>query len=188
MDRGAWQITVHRVTKSRTRLKWLSSQTRARAHTHTHNIRPFSWKQQDSVLCRKEGLYLMVSVAPESLQRTESGLKAALPGTTGKVHHLAFPQGTLLLRLLCRSTVPYDRGAGCYLLIFFPQKTLSPCHPDQSPFCLASPSRHHTPNESFTWCAWLAIPMSHAGGSHVMGHMQVDRVLWVTSWWIICWL
>ena len=33
MDRGAWQATVHRVSKSWTRL---SNQTRARAHTHTH--------------------------------------------------------------------------------------------------------------------------------------------------------
>ena len=29
MDRGAWQVTVHGVTKSQTRLS-------ARAHTHTH--------------------------------------------------------------------------------------------------------------------------------------------------------
>ena len=27
MDRGAWQATVYRVTKSRTRLKWLSMHT-----------------------------------------------------------------------------------------------------------------------------------------------------------------
>ena len=31
MDRGAWQATVHRVTKSWTRLKQLSTQ-----HTYTH--------------------------------------------------------------------------------------------------------------------------------------------------------
>ena len=32
MDRGAWRATVHRVAKSRTRQKWLSTHTRA--HTH----------------------------------------------------------------------------------------------------------------------------------------------------------
>ena len=31
MDKGAWQATVHEVTKSQTRLS-----VRARAHTHTH--------------------------------------------------------------------------------------------------------------------------------------------------------
>ena len=31
MDRGAWWATVHRVTKSWTQLKWLTT------HTHTHN-------------------------------------------------------------------------------------------------------------------------------------------------------
>ena len=30
MDRGAWWVTAHRVTQSRTRLKGLS------VHTHTH--------------------------------------------------------------------------------------------------------------------------------------------------------
>ena len=33
MDRGAWRVTVHGVTKSQTRL---STRTHARAHTHTH--------------------------------------------------------------------------------------------------------------------------------------------------------
>ena len=33
MDRGAWWATVHRVTKSWTQLKWLTTHT----HTHTHN-------------------------------------------------------------------------------------------------------------------------------------------------------
>ena len=35
MDRGAWQATVHRATKSWT---WLSRRVRARAHTHTHSV------------------------------------------------------------------------------------------------------------------------------------------------------
>lgn len=127
----------------------------------------------------------MVLVAPESLQRTESGLKAALPGTTGKVHRLTFPQGTLLSRLLWRSTVPYNR---CYLLTVFPLKTLSPCHPGQSPFCLGTSFRAHIPNESLTWCAYWQCPH----------HMLLDPMCWVTcrhtmcwwvtSWWIICWL
>ena len=36
--RGAWQPTVHRVTKNQTQLKQLSTHARvcARAHTHTH--------------------------------------------------------------------------------------------------------------------------------------------------------
>ena len=33
MDRGAWQATVHGITKSQTRL---STHTHPRAHTHTH--------------------------------------------------------------------------------------------------------------------------------------------------------
>ena len=33
MDRGAWRVTVHGVTKSQTRL---STRTHARTHTHTH--------------------------------------------------------------------------------------------------------------------------------------------------------
>ena len=169
MDRGAWQAAVHRVTKSRTWLKWLN------IYTHTYNIRFFGWKQQDPVLRKKEGLYFMVLVAPEPLQRTESGLKAALPGTTSKVHRLTFAQGALQW-LLWRSTVAYNRAAGCYFLTFSPQKTLSPCHPGQSPFCLAPPSGHHIPNESLTWCAWLAMPTSHAAGSQVLGHMQADHV------------
>ena len=36
MDRGAWQATVHRITKSQTQLKQLSARARARTHTHTH--------------------------------------------------------------------------------------------------------------------------------------------------------
>ena len=35
MDRGAWQATVHRVTKSRTQLKQLSM--------HIHVSRPIDW-------------------------------------------------------------------------------------------------------------------------------------------------
>ena len=35
MDRGAWWATVHRVTKSWTQLKWLTTHTHT--HTHTHN-------------------------------------------------------------------------------------------------------------------------------------------------------
>ena len=34
MDRGAWQATAHRVTKSQTQLKRLSTHT----HTHTHML------------------------------------------------------------------------------------------------------------------------------------------------------
>ena len=33
MDRGAWWVIVHRVAKSQTRLKWLST------HTHMHSQR-----------------------------------------------------------------------------------------------------------------------------------------------------
>ena len=38
MDRGAWWITIHRVAKGQTQLKWFSTHahTHARAHTHTH--------------------------------------------------------------------------------------------------------------------------------------------------------
>ena len=45
MDRGAWQAMVHRVTESRTRLKWLSMHTRdchttrySNTCTHTHTV------------------------------------------------------------------------------------------------------------------------------------------------------
>ena len=40
MDRGAWRAAVHRVAKSRTRLKRLSGcrRARTRAHTHTHTL------------------------------------------------------------------------------------------------------------------------------------------------------
>ena len=36
MDRGTWWATVHRVAKSRTRLKWYHAHTHAHTHTHTH--------------------------------------------------------------------------------------------------------------------------------------------------------
>ena len=47
MDRGAWQATIHRVSKSQTRLKQLSTRLHARAcarahtHTHTHTHRQY---------------------------------------------------------------------------------------------------------------------------------------------------
>ena len=37
MDRGAWQATVHRVTKSQTLLKGLNTHTHAHTRTHTHS-------------------------------------------------------------------------------------------------------------------------------------------------------
>ena len=36
MDRRAWWATVHRVSKSRTWLKWLNACVRSHSHTHTH--------------------------------------------------------------------------------------------------------------------------------------------------------
>ena len=43
MDKGAWRITVHGVTKTQTRL---SARARARTHTHTHtHLHP--WGFQD---------------------------------------------------------------------------------------------------------------------------------------------
>ena len=39
LDRGAWQATVHRVTKSQTRLKQLSACACTHTHTHTHTHR-----------------------------------------------------------------------------------------------------------------------------------------------------
>ena len=121
----------------------------------------------------------MVLVAPESLQRTESGLKAALSGTTGKIHRLTFPQGTLLSRHLWRSTVPYNR---CYLLTVFPLKTLSPCHRGQSPFCLAPPSgltfqmkaSHDVPiGSAHITCCWIPCAGSRAG-TPCVGGSQAD--------------
>ena len=38
MDRGAWCATVHRVVKSWTLLKWLSTHTQTHTHTHTHTF------------------------------------------------------------------------------------------------------------------------------------------------------
>ena len=40
MDTGAWQATVHRITKSETWLKWCSIHTHTHTHTHlySHNI------------------------------------------------------------------------------------------------------------------------------------------------------
>ena len=37
-DWGAWQVTVHRVAKSQTRLKWL------RAHAHRHSLAWLTWR------------------------------------------------------------------------------------------------------------------------------------------------
>ena len=37
MDRGAWQATVHGVTKSQTQLKQLNTHTHT--HTHTHTVK-----------------------------------------------------------------------------------------------------------------------------------------------------
>ena len=51
MDRGDWQATVHRVTKSRTQLKWLS--------THTHNQRNPDWHRWIHIqITGLKGLYL----------------------------------------------------------------------------------------------------------------------------------
>ena len=41
MDRGAWQATVHGVTKTQTRLKWLSTHTHKHTDTHTHTCCSF---------------------------------------------------------------------------------------------------------------------------------------------------
>ena len=38
MDREAWQATVHRVTKSRTRLKPLSTHTHTYTHAHIYAV------------------------------------------------------------------------------------------------------------------------------------------------------
>ena len=47
MDKGAWQATVHEVTKSQTRLS-----VRARTHTHTHSvILPSSKKEGNPAIC-----------------------------------------------------------------------------------------------------------------------------------------
>ena len=46
MDRVAWQATVHGVTKSRARLKWLS--TCIHTHTHTHSIYIFIYIYKDT--------------------------------------------------------------------------------------------------------------------------------------------
>ena len=45
MDRGAWQATVHRVTKSQTWLKWLSTLAHTHAHMHTPR-KTISWNCQ----------------------------------------------------------------------------------------------------------------------------------------------
>ena len=48
MDRGAWRATVHRVAKSRTLLKQLS--TRVHKVPHTEHLKPFTmslWKRPD---------------------------------------------------------------------------------------------------------------------------------------------
>ena len=44
MDRGTWQATVHRVTKSRTRLKQLS--------THAHDMISFTCNVQNRQICK----------------------------------------------------------------------------------------------------------------------------------------
>ena len=45
MDRGSWQATVHRVTKSQTRLKRLSTHIQQRNENRNSNIRhTFNWK------------------------------------------------------------------------------------------------------------------------------------------------
>ena len=48
IDRGAWQAAVHRVTKSRTWLKRLSTHTHT--HTHTHTVSFISSTIPDSTL------------------------------------------------------------------------------------------------------------------------------------------
>ena len=46
-DRGAWRATVHRISKSQTRLKRLSVRVRTHTHTHTHFnlIKTFIWSK-----------------------------------------------------------------------------------------------------------------------------------------------
>ena len=55
MDRGAWQVTVHRVTKSQTGLKWLSTHVRCVGFCHAtmgndHNLRYISHNYIPSLL------------------------------------------------------------------------------------------------------------------------------------------
>ena len=55
MDRGAWQVTVHRVAKSQTGLKWLSTHVRCVGFCHAtmgndHNLRYISHNYIPSLL------------------------------------------------------------------------------------------------------------------------------------------
>ena len=48
MDRGAWQATVHRVTKSQTQLKQLSVHAHAHTHIYIHTWRAISLGNRES--------------------------------------------------------------------------------------------------------------------------------------------
>ena len=48
MDRGAWWVIAHRVTKSWSQLKWRHTYTHTHTHTHTRNITKY-WRRADSL-------------------------------------------------------------------------------------------------------------------------------------------
>ena len=62
MDRGAWRVTVHGVTKSQTRL---SAPTHTHTHTHTHTL---------ELPCLITGPVLWMSTFSISVQGEESGM------------------------------------------------------------------------------------------------------------------
>ena len=66
MDRGAWQATVHRVTKSWTQLKRLSTSTHGRLSNgpQRHKL-PIPWKLEMWPYIAKGTLQVWVSKAPE---------------------------------------------------------------------------------------------------------------------------
>ena len=74
MDRGAWRATIHRVTRSQTRLKWLSmhawvfGKRTAEVSRHFHHIT--SWVRDLSLLILTFVKFLFCKVIPPPIPQT----------------------------------------------------------------------------------------------------------------------
>ena len=83
MDRGAWQTTVSRVSKSQTQLSE-HTHTHTHAHTHVNMISPFRSKFRQVVVVFQLLSYV-ASLQPHGLQHTR------LPSSTTSVCSNSYP-------------------------------------------------------------------------------------------------
>ena len=96
MDRGAWQATVHRVTKSRMWLKRLS--------THTAIKCPLRWETCANSLVQCSCSVVSDSLRPHELQHT----RPPCPSPTPRVHSNSCPSSRWCHPAISSSIVPFS--------------------------------------------------------------------------------